>query len=426
MRLTACLSIAAFAVCLPVSAQQHFTLKRVVFHGKTPYTDAELQAASGLKPGQSITTADLTAAAQRLMDTGVMRDVDPSLDGPVTGITAILKVSPVDGKDLLPTAVDNLIWLDPKQVPAELHRRVPLYSPNLPQAGTLAPQVRDALQAMLAEKGISYKVVLTDAPSTDTVPETLHFRIDTPVLVLNTVHLDGLTAETAPALRQSLSGVVGKPYEEGSGEQLHERLLTPFRNTGYLDATITGLSRSAGPEKAGIVGVVISGTVTPGSPYHVGGLTYMGSPLYTSQQFAAAQKLHAGDVASEAALQASYQPILDTYHDQGYVDVRVDTAPQLDRAAHTVNYTLSVVPGQPYTVGAVHTDGLSGQAEADFKNNWKLKAGSVYNASYPRNFLRGNSALLSLHPYTAIYDTKADPATHTIDLNIHFLRNNRN
>ncbi|GAA3761154.1 hypothetical protein GCM10022270_19580 [Terriglobus aquaticus] len=262
MRFPVLLSVAALAACLPVSAQQHFTLKRIVFQGKTPYTNEQLQAASGLKPGQTITTADLTAAAQRLMDTGAMRDVEPSLDGAVTGITAILKVTPVDAKELLPTAVDNLIWLDPKQLSSELHRRVPLYSPQLPQAGTLGTQVRDALQAMLAEKGVTYKVELVDTPSTDTAPETLHFRINNPTLVLNSVHLEGLITETAPALRQSLRGVVGKPYDEGSGESLDDRLLTPFRDTGYLDATISGLSRSAEAEKAGVVGVVISGTVT--------------------------------------------------------------------------------------------------------------------------------------------------------------------
>ncbi|GAA3761149.1 hypothetical protein [Terriglobus aquaticus] len=102
----------------------------------------------------------------------------------------------------------------------------------------------------------------------------------------------------------------------------------------------------------------------------------------------------------------------------------MDTAPQLDRTGHTVNYAITVIPGQQYTVGAVHADGLTGQAQTDFDGNWKLKPGSVYNASYPRTFLRNNSALRSLQPYTAVYDTKADPATHTIDLNIHFLRNN--
>ena len=278
---------------------------------------------------------------------------------------------------------------------------------------------------MLAEKGITYRVDLVDTPSTDTAPETLHFRINTPGIVLKGVHLDGLTSETAPALRESLRGVVGKPYEEGFGQALDDRLLTPFRNTGYLDATVSSVSRTAEPEQAGTVGVLISGTVHAGSPYHVASLTYAGAPLYPADRFAATQRLHEGDIASQAALSQTYQPILDAYHDQGYMDARIDTAPQLNAVAHTVSYTIALTPGAPYTVGALRADGLAGQAQADFEKNWRLKPGAIYNASYPRTFLRANSSLLSLHPYTALYDTRADPSTHTVDLTVHFLRNNR-
>ena len=70
----------------------------------------------------------------------------------------------------------------------------------------------------------------------------------------------------------------------------------------------------------------------------------------------------------------------------------------------------------PYTIAALHADGLTGQAQADFEKNWQLKPGTLYKASYPRTFLRANSSLLLLHPYTAIYESKADPATHTVDL----------
>ena len=95
-------------------------------------------------------------------------------------------------------------------------------------------EVRDALQAMLDEKHAGVKVEVVDAPSTDTMPETLHFRVGSPAVVLTNVKLAGLTTTTATALRDSLKKVVGQPYNEGLGSALDDLLLSPFRKDGYL------------------------------------------------------------------------------------------------------------------------------------------------------------------------------------------------
>ena len=239
-------------------------------------------------------------------------------------------------------------------------------------------------------------------------------------MVLDKVKLTGLTTATAPALRESLRGVVGKPYYEGRGLSLNDRLLSPFRNTGYLDASITDLQRTPEPEQAGTVGVVVLGRVEAGDAYRVSSITFQELPHFTATEFLKATKLHEGDVASEAALHDTYQPILDAYHQLGYVDARIDTQPQVDKAAHTVSYHLTLSPGEPYRVGVVHFVGLSGQAESDVETNWRLGQGAVYNPEYLRLFLRKNTALRSLEPYNMSYVAKADPTSHTVNLTVNF------
>ena len=406
----------------PLFAQ--YTVKRVVFQGTSTYTEQQLQAASAIKPGDQLSAQSLGEKAQALMNTGVFDDLQPSFDGPIHAIDVVFKYKALPENVLLPVSLDNFVWLTPTELQSGLRARVPLYRDHLPQAGTVQAQVRDALQAMLDEKNAKVHVEAIDTPSTDLEPETLHFRVTKPAVYLTGVRLAGLSPANAPALRASLGKVVGAPYNEGIGEAVDDRLLRPFRDTGYLDATITNLQRTPAALPNGTIGVTVSGTVSAGEAYHVSTLRYTPAELFTADEFAKASKLHDGDVASQSALPETPNPILAAYRQRGYVDARVDTHRQMDPQQHMVSYLLAIEPGQPYRVGKLVEEGLQGQAKADYDAHWKMVTGTVYNADYIRAFLRQNSALKSLSPYTAAFEAKADPQTHLVDVTVHFFSNN--
>jgi outer membrane protein assembly factor BamA len=63
----------------------------------------------------------------------------------------------------------------------------------------------------------------------------------------------------------------------------------------------------------------------------------------------------------------------------GYLDAKIDADPELDRAAHTVNYTITVQPGPVYRMGMLTLVNLSEAQKAELMPYWLLKPGDVFD-----------------------------------------------
>lgn len=407
-------------------ALAQYTVKHLVFKGGEPYPNTQLEAVTGLKAGQHIGQAQMGTAAQNLMDTGAFGDVEVTLNGPVAGIDVVFKLKPADPATLLPVSFENIVWLSPEEREAGLLQAVPLYGSRLPAAGTLQTSVQAALQQMLTAKGVTATVELLQKPSTPQRPtNAIAYRVTQPRVTLAKVQLTGVTTELAAEERTAIQRMMGTPFNEGIDNHLADTLLGAYRDAGYLDAELQDIKRIPVDDGHGTVQVTINARVVAQQPYHVSAVQWSGSDLFSTDDFAKANKLHAGDPASASALKASYRPLLDAYLQHGFVDVSIDPQPVKNEAAHTVAYNLSVKPGAMYRVGAVHVQGLSAKAQQEFDSAWKLKPGSVFDAVYALNFLQLNTALRSLQPYTGKVDTVAHPETHTVDVTLTFFANNR-
>ena len=115
-------------------------------------------------------------------------------------------------------------------------------------------------------------------------------------------------------------------------------------------------------------------------------------------------------------------PVEMAYRRQGYMDVVVQSGAVLDQAAHTVAYTVTVVPGEQYRLRSVNAIGLDPAARTEFDRGWLMNAGALYNVEYVTEFQKNNSALRALSAYSFAYKAVADPIAHTVDLNLTFMR----
>ena len=421
------LRLSALALCtvVPVTALSQYTVKTLVFRGTTPYTQQQLEATSGLKPGDHIGTNEMGEAAQRLMDTGAFADLDTTVEGPVAGIQVIFNVKAAPPATLLPLSFENIVWLTTEERDAGLKQRLPLYAGRLSETGTMAAGVQAALQAMLDAKNANATVEVVERPSSATraTPQFIA-HVTTPRVVLGSVRLGGVSTALAPDENKQIRALLTYPYNEGLDHPLADTLLQAYRDAGYLDARLDNLQRTPGDPAGGEVKVLVTAQVVGGEPYHVSSMAWGGSPIFSTDEFAKASKLHAGDVASQSALRLSYQPLLDAYLKLGYLDASIDTQPILDSANHTAAYTLRVVPGQIYRVNTITVRGLAGRAKQDFDSAWLLKPGAVYDPVYASHFLRLNTALRSLEPYTAAIEAKENATNGTVDVLLNFFANN--
>ncbi len=425
------LSLTAFtllALVLPAARSQTFAAAKIQFSHPGPYSQAQLEAAAGMHAGTKFTAAELGAAAQRLADTGYFSDVGAkTAPGRVDAITVQFDVTPIDRSQMLHVTFKNFVWLTREEVDAALQTKAPLFQGYVPANNQLLDDFNVALTDALARKGIQAKVMHDVFEPALGRPEIdIEYWIATPSIRVANVKLDGVSNDLVPLIQKSVNSVAGKSYSAGlAGETTRDGILAPLLNAGYIDATLS--DEAATPNAPGSAQVEVSGTLHAGEVYRVSGITFAGSPLLAADAFAAAEKLHAGDIASRAQLFDTLRPLDAAYRRAGYLDVAVAAAPQEDAATHQVAYTVTVTPGEPYRVKTVTANGLDTSSQAAFDQGFAMKPGDLYNseylqAFYKHAFLENNTALRKLAEYSFGYKAYADPSTHTVDLVLNFAR----
>jgi outer membrane protein assembly factor BamA len=428
MRLARALALlVAPLLALPASAQ--YTIDKVVFHNPAPYTETELQAATGLEAGQFLTHDSLINAAHHLLDTGLFEDAEVTLSGSGKARTVVVNPKSIALDKLLPTSFENLVWFTPDELTKEIHARVPLYRGVASDAGNFPDTIQTALEQILTAKGItatfSHAVI---EPTTQHPTRVINFKVDEPLIRIATIHLSitgppGAATELAPHIKLAIDKATNADFNEGlGGFTLEDRLLAPARNAGYITAHLNNITRTATPIDKGLA-VTYTATLNTGDPYKVSAINCEPTALYSADDFTRDTKLHPGDLASISALYLTERPISAAYLAQGYMDVYVLSNPVTDATAHTVAYTLRPVPGEIYHLHTVTANGLSPDAQKAFDAAWQMKPGDPYSTIPINEFLRKNIAQPAFRPYTMSYQASADPQTHLVDLTLTFAPN---
>lgn len=431
--------LAALLLLAPIAAPAlaQYTIGSVVFTNSAPYTDAELLTASGLQPGQLLAKDSLVNAAQRLLNTGLFADTGVDLTGQGKARTVHVDLKPIPHDKLLLASFENLAWFTPDELTTGIHALVPLYRGAASDAGTLPDDIQTALQQMLAAKGITAAVSHTVIePTTQHPVRVVDFTIDQPSVRLDKLHLSlvappGAAAALTPGLQKAANDATQSPFNEGlAGLTLDDILLTPIRNAGYITARLDNIERTVAPAPAptqapGFV-VTYTARIVTGDAYKLSSLTWQPTPLYSVSDFARDAKLHPGDLASANAVAQTEAAISTVYLAHGYLDAYLTAAPTLDDTAHTVAYTLAVLPGDVYHLKAVTPTGLSAEAQQEFITAWQMKPGDIYNPGYVADFIHNNTALPHLRTYAGTFRAEADPQTHLVDLTVTFFPSNGN
>ena len=425
MRILRSLLTPAF-VCLAATSAiaQQYTVKNLVFDGKTPYSQSALEAASGLKPGDTISKSDLQSASQRLVDTGAFDDLSSSLDGPVKAISVIFKIKGVDPSRLLTASFDNFVWFQPEELVTELQKQVPLFDGTVPEAGNQTEAIVAALKKMLTGKGLDAAITFEPvAPSPSQPLRLAEFHVTKPSVRFHSLIISGAAPPFAESMNKLSTTAPGQLYYEGLVPvSVSNVVLSAYRNAGYQASKLTSLTRKVVSSDGPGVGVDVAATIEPGDVYHLSKLDWPGSPMMSAAGFAADAEIHPGDIASQKAVLASLGRLEAAYRNKGYIDVAVTATPQLDTAAHQVAFTIAAIPGEQYKLRQVTPVGLLEAQQKDFDTAWKMHPGDIFDEGYVASFLKNNSAISSFNGYSAGFKTIADPDAHTVDLVMTFVK----
>ncbi len=402
-----------------IDPRARLSVERIEFEGLRRYAREQALGASGLSPGQVIQIGQVATAQQRLLDSGLFTSV--SSRHVVTGdrLEVTFKVTEIAWDT--PVVFDNFVWLDDSDLAAEVARKVPSFEGTAPRTGGVLESIRGRLDELLAARGIGGSAELRQnyAESGDLIAHRyLIVGVDLP---LCRVVFHGAAAVDAEELEGRIGVLVGKPYTRASlTDSIALNLMPLYGRKGYLRAAFaepkSALSRS--PDCRG--GVEAAVTVTEGSPYRLGDLTWTGNSAFESPQLTARLGLEPGAVVDTLRLDGGLKKISEDHARLGLLEVRLSTAVSLDDRTLSAAYTIAVSEGPQYRMGALALTGLSEQDTLQVTQLWKLGSGVVYDAPYAAAFGRQVLARLA-GPQTKVR-TRASPdrGSRTVDVTLTF------
>lgn len=406
-----CLLLSLLCLCASVTRlySQGKPSPVISFAGAPNYSQAELLAFTGLKPGS--TQQQMDAAAQRLGDTGLFDEVN--FAGNNREIIFTLKPS----KTTRSASYSNFIFWPDEELDRDLRARVPLYrSSAVPIRGDMDQEIKDTLTALLKEKGI------VDA-SISLMSETsrLVFSIASPPVRIHALRIEGVSAAMQPKIDHVVHEMTGQLWDKESIKDIFVRVGDDYRNEGYRDVTLLKQEHSAPAISADGIDLDMTATISEGAQYHVSQFDWAGSEVLSPTGFKKVITLKVGSLDSAYSLQESLELIARAYRAKGYTLAKASAPPVVDSATHQVSYTASVVPGPLHHFSSVHFIGISDELAKQLNAAWQMKPGDIYDDSYASRFVNQNPAW-SKQGYIPIVQAKLEPVAHTADITINFSR----
>jgi hypothetical protein len=293
----------------------------------------------------------------------------------------------------LPYIFSNFPWWSDAQIRAELKHRIPSLGDEVGRGSAQEAQVRDALTAMLAAKGVRATVVSDEPSPTSTVvsafmktlpfyiPGTaqrphINFSISSPEIVVGGVNVDA--SPEGDLVSRVARQMEGQPFDSGAVAIQAHQLAEPLQRHGYLSADVVVIAGH--PMRVGEKYYVpLRAEVSAGPLYHVGMISADGGPLLRGRDLAGYFDLQTGEVATPYAFDRLESSIMTVYFQAGYASVHFVDKPELDPEHATATYHLETVTGPQYRIRTVTVRNLSPTQEAEVRKMLALAPGDVYD-----------------------------------------------
>ena len=382
--ISACVSCVVLAACF-LAAQTtptSFVVAEVHASGSHRYSDAQIAATTGLKPGDPVDNDELQAIADGLAQLGVFSRVNYRFTAKDKRATINFELQDAA---IVPVMFENFPWFTDQELSDEIRRAVPLFDGGAPSSGSLLDQITAALSVKLASRGIKANVehTLITQPSGDDM--IMQFRQDGPSFSVSSVQFNDWMAQNSEKLHDRVSDLVGKKFSRFAIELFENEQVRPlYLSAGQIrvkfDAPVLQLSDASGGNVSSTIVVQIP--ITPGPVFHFSNAKWTGNTALDEAALSRLVAVEAGDPADGMRLAEGWQQVELEYGHRGYLDAKVSPAPQFNEANSTVAYNVKITEGAQYRMGELVITGLSVDAERRLRNAWRLAPGEVFDKTF--------------------------------------------
>jgi outer membrane protein assembly factor BamA len=401
------------------AAPNQWPVESIVVVGNRNYTQEQVIAVAGLKPGQLAGKAEFEAARDRLVACGAFETVgykfEPA-DGK-QGYVATFQITEVD--PALPVQFEELGVPD-KELEAVLKARDPLYSRSkMPATRPVIDRYTGWIQEFLASKGLTEKIAgKVTAVTSDQF--AIVFRPARGLPAVAQVTFQGNQVIPQGALREAVHGTaIGMPYtESGFREMLNNSVRPLYEQRGRVRVAFPEIRTEPVTDVAGVHVFV---KVDEGQSYELGKVAVVGPSPVDPATLIKAGDFKTGDVANFDRVNEGVDKIRKAVRHGGYLDVKVTTERKINDEKKAVDIAVHIDAGAQYLMGRLTIVGLDLNGEAEILRIWTMKEGKTLNPDYPDYFLNRikEEALFEGLGATKA-DLKVNAQTHTADVTITF------
>ncbi|MCS6886365.1 MAG: outer membrane protein assembly factor BamA [Acidobacteriota bacterium] len=127
-------------------------------------------------------------------------------------------------------------------------------------------------------------------------------------------------------------------------------------------------------------GIKIKIPIKEGKQYRFGKITTEGNTLFTEEQILAVTGMRTGDIASSKVIREGvFERLRKLYGRSGYIQATTDLSQSFNEADNTVDFTIIIEEGKPFTVRRIEFKGNSITRDHVLRREILVNEGEIYN-----------------------------------------------
>jgi len=337
----------------------------------------------------------------------------------------------------LPYGFSNFVWWGDDELRSLLKKRVPGLGDEIGPSSAVEGKVRDALTALLKEKGIVAEVQSIEPspsevnrqreqwpglPGVQLSPRRkpkIEFSILAPQVLIGKIAFIPQDAQVWRGYEGVTQRNQGKRFDRLYMESLRDREEDTLEQQGYLSAKVE-LSLSPPRLEDAIWVVDLTLSAKAGPQYSISAINVDGGSLLRGQDLSQLLDLKVGDLASSHPFTIFERTVRADYEHAGYMDVDIETKPTLDVANAKVAYRVSVTEGPQYHLRSLTIHGLTPNEENHARELLGMKIGDVYDGTAVTDLNQKLRADILLTGLGFSFDPAQEKTTRAIDLTLNF------
>ena len=376
LSLLICLSLA-----FPAWAAQGFLLNDIVIEGNKRVQSVDILNAMKIKPGQTVTPADIDAAMADVYKMERFSDIasEISEDSGVTILTIKVEERPL---------VRNIRFEGNDELSAEKLREViTVRVPDIYDPFEVAKSV-DMVKAEYVKEGYYAAVITADSHVNKDNETLVTFRIkEGDIVRIKDIRFEGNVVFDDDELQGAMdtrekwifSWITGRGnYNEPLLMQDLDRIADRYFNQGYVRVKV----------REPVISLVDNGKhmllliqIEEGPQYKVGNIDAQGDLIQAKEELIAMTGLAPGDVFSREKLRNGVGIVTDVYADQGYAYANVSPLTRADDETRLIDLMLDIEQGPQVSVERINITGNVKTRDKVVRREMKLVEGDLFNAT---------------------------------------------